>query len=145
MQRHPSGEQYRVAHGDQQATIVEVGGGVREYSQAGRPILEPFDAASMCDGAHGTPLIPWPNRLADGRYRFDGRDHQVALTEPAKANAIHGFLRWRPWRGGPGGGASHDADRVVMATTLFPLAGYPFLLDVTVDYHLTDEGLVVTT
>jgi len=94
----------------------------------------------MCDGAHGTPLIPWPNRLADGRYRFDGRDYQVALTEPAKGNAIHGFLRWRPW-----GATRHEADRVVMATTLFPCTGYPFLLDVSVDYRLGEDGLTATT
>jgi aldose 1-epimerase len=140
MHRVPSGEQYRIAHGDQQATIVEVGGGVREYARAGRPVLDPYDAASMCDGAHGTPLIPWPNRLADGAYRFDGRDYQVALTEPGKRNAIHGFLRWRPWRA-----VRHEADRVVMAATLFPQTGYPFLLDVEADYHLTADGLVVTT
>jgi len=138
--RAPSGEQYGIAHGDQRATIVEVGGGVREYSQGRRPVLDPYEAASMCDGAHGTPLIPWPNRLADGRYRFDGRDYQVALTEPAKHNAIHGFLRWRSWRA-----IRHDPDRVVMATTLFPQTGYPFLLDVAVDYRLTGDGLVVTT
>jgi len=64
----------------------------------------------------------------------------VALTEPGKGNAIHGFLRWRSWRA-----TLHEADRVVMATTLFPHTGYPFLLDVAVDYHLTGGGLVVTT
>ena len=51
----------------------------------------------LCDGAHGAPLIPWPNRLADGRYSFDGADHQLALTEPERHNAIHGLMRWRPW------------------------------------------------
>ncbi|MFN2591910.1 MAG: aldose 1-epimerase family protein [Candidatus Dormibacteria bacterium] len=140
MDRLPSGEQYRIVHGDQQATIVEVGGGVREYTQGGRPVLDPYDATSMCDGAHGTPLIPWPNRLADGRYRFDGRDYQVALTEPAKHTAIHGFLRWAPWTA-----IRHDRDAVVMAATVFPQTGYPFLLDVAVEYHLTGECLVVTT
>jgi aldose 1-epimerase len=140
MQRAPSGEQYHISHGDQQATVVEVGGGLREYRRGDRAVLDPYDLTSMCDGAHGTPLIPWPNRLADGRYRFDGHDYQVALTEPSKRNAIHGFLRWRPWRA-----ARNDADRVVMATTLFPLTGYPFCLDVSVEYQLSDEGLGVTT
>jgi aldose 1-epimerase len=41
--------------------------------------------------------VPWPNRLADGRYRFDDVDYQVAITEPEKGNAIHGLLRWRCW------------------------------------------------
>jgi hypothetical protein len=32
-----------------------------------------------------------------------------------------------------------------MGTRLYPLTGYPFLLDVAVDYVLDDEGLTVTT
>jgi hypothetical protein len=52
--------------------VVEVGGGIRWYTDRGRPVLDPYPLGAMCDGAHGTPLIPWPNRLADGRYRFDG-------------------------------------------------------------------------
>ena len=91
----PSGKQYEIRFGDQRATIVEVGGGVRAYAVAGRPVLDPYPEEAMCDGAHGAPLIPWPNRLGDGRYRFDGVDYQVALSEPGKCNAIHGFLRWR--------------------------------------------------
>lgn len=46
--------------------IVEVGGGVREYEVAGRPVLDSYPAGEMCDGAHGAVLVPWPNRLADG-------------------------------------------------------------------------------
>ncbi len=136
----PSGEQFEIAHGGQRATIVEVGGGVREYSVEGRPVLDPYPPSAMCDGAHGAPLIPWPNRLGDGRYSFDGVDYQVALTEPEKGNAIHGFLRWRSWQA-----REREAGRVVMGTTLRPLEGYPFALDVTVTYELGDAGLTVTT
>jgi aldose 1-epimerase len=95
MTEPPSGGQFALAAGDQRATIVEVGGGVRAYQVAGRPVLQPYQAGAMRDAAHGTPLMPWPNRLADGRYNFEGTDHQLALTEPAKHNAIHGLLRWR--------------------------------------------------
>ncbi len=136
----PSGQQYVIRHGDQQATVVEVGGSIREYADGGVPVLDPYAESAMCDGAHGTPLIPWPNRLADGRYSFDGVDYQVALTEPAKANAIHGFLRWQPYRA-----IRQDDDEVVMAASVFPQTGYPFRLEVSVSYALTDEGLLVTT
>lgn len=67
----------------------------------------------MRDDAHGTVLVPWPNRFGDGRYRFDGVDYQVTLTEPGKDNAIHGFLGWRSWRP-----AERTPSRVVMATML---------------------------
>lgn len=35
---------------------------------------------AMADGAQGAALIPWPNRLRDGKYHFDGTDYQLALT-----------------------------------------------------------------
>ncbi len=136
----PSGEQFELAQGEQRATIVEVGGGVREFRVGQRDVLQPYAREAMCDGAHGAPLIPWPNRLADGRYSFDGVQHQVALTEPEKHNAIHGFLRWRPWVA-----SEHDAERVVMTARLLPLAGYPFALEVRVTYTLADDGLTVST
>jgi aldose 1-epimerase len=136
----PSGEQFEITNGEQRASIVEVGGGIREYSVAGRNVLDPYPLEAICDGAHGTPLIPWPNRLADGRYSFDGVDYQVALTEPTKHNAIHGFLRWRAWQA-----TEQAADRIVMGTRLYPLDGYPFTLDISVAYELTDAGLTVSS
>jgi len=136
----PSGEQFEIRAGGHRATIVEVGGGVREYEVEGRAVLDPYPADQMCDGAHGAPLIPWPNRLGDGRYVFDGIEYQVPLTEPEKLNAIHGFLLWRRWDA-----LERDVDRVVMGTRLYPLAGYPFSLDVHVEYQLGHEGLTVTT
>jgi len=36
-------------------------------------------------------------------------------------------------------------DRVVMGARLFPLQGYPFLLEVSVEYALGPGGLTVTT
>ncbi|HEY4378663.1 MAG TPA: aldose 1-epimerase family protein, partial [Acidimicrobiales bacterium] len=135
----PSGEQFGISWGDQSATIVEVGGGIRRYAVGDRDVLQPYPAEAMADGAHGAPLIPWPNRLEDGRYAFDGVDLQVALSEPDKANAIHGLLRWRSWRAG-----EHRADRVVLSTRLHPSAGYPFTLDISMAYALGPEGLEVT-
>jgi aldose 1-epimerase len=136
----PSGQQFELSVDDQHVTIVEVGGGIRSYRFGDRDGLQPYAMDQMCDGAHGAPLIPWPNRLGDGRYRVNGTDYQVSLTEPDKHNAIHGFLRWRPWQP-----IEREADRIVMAATLFPLPGYPFALDVRIDYRLTDDGLTVTT
>ncbi len=136
----PSGEQFEIRHGDQRATIVEVGGSVREYVVGDRPVLDPYSLDAICDGEHGTPLIPWPNRLADGTYRFDDTDYAVPLTEPEKRNAIHGFLTWRSWQP-----VEHGTTRVVMGTRLRPLTGYPFTLDLEVAYELGEGGLVVST
>ncbi|MDN5865268.1 MAG: hypothetical protein L0I62_08645, partial [Gammaproteobacteria bacterium] len=94
----PSGTQWEIKHGSARATVVEVGGGIREYVRDGIDVLDPFPLDAMCDGAHNMPLVPWPNRISRGRYRFDDNDYQVALTEPAQNNAIHGLGRWSNWR-----------------------------------------------
>lgn len=136
----PSGEQFEISFGGQRATIVEVGGGIRQYEVEGRAVLDPYPESDLCDGAHGAPLIPWPNRLADGRYTFDRVRYQVPLTEPEKDNAIHGFLMWRPWRA-----VEQEPERVVMAAALHPLKGYPFGLELRIAYELSGSGLTVTT
>jgi aldose 1-epimerase len=136
----PSGQQFEISYGQQRATIVEVGGGVREYIDSDRDVLQPYAVDAICDAAHGAPLIPWPNRLADGRYGFEGTDYQLALTEPEKHNAIHGLLRWRNWSL-----IDRSADRVVVGTRLHPLAGWPFSLDVSLTYSLGEDGLCVET
>jgi aldose 1-epimerase len=136
----PSGEQFEIVLGEQRVAIVEVGGGIREYFVGERPVLDPYPVLKMCDGGHGAPLIPWPNRLGDGRYRFDAVDYQLALSEPAKHNAIHGLLRWRPWQA-----MAREPSCLVVGTRLHPQTGYPFTLEVRIEYALDEDGLSVRT
>ncbi|MFG1791066.1 aldose 1-epimerase family protein [Nocardia sp. NPDC049149] len=136
----PSGQQFSIAHGALRAVVVEVGGGIREFRVGERDVLEPYAVGAMSDGGRGAALIPWPNRLADGTYRFDGVEHQLPVTEPAQHTAIHGLLRWRPWRA-----TDLRQDEVTMRTTLHPRKGFPFYLDIAIRYALSDAGLTVTT
>jgi aldose 1-epimerase len=47
----------------------------------------------------GIPILfPFPNRIRDGRFTWDGKEYQLPLNDPAKKNAIHGFACRRPWR-----------------------------------------------
>jgi aldose 1-epimerase len=133
-----SGRQVEVAHGEQHATIVEVGGGLRAYRVGDRDVIDGYRVDSMCSGARGQVLMPWPNRIRDGAYELDGTRHQLALSEPAARNAIHGLVRWATWTV-----AHHGPDRVVMAHHLHPQPGYPFMLDLEVGYALDADGLSV--
>ncbi|MDQ6946363.1 MAG: aldose 1-epimerase family protein [Actinomycetota bacterium] len=129
-----------LVHGDQTATVVEVGGALRAYAAGGRPLLDGYGIDERCTGARGQTLIPWPNRLRDGSYRFGAEDHQLPLSEPAKHNAIHGLVRWANWSV-----AERSEDVVTMTHTLHPRAGWPFLLDLRIEYRLGPEGLAVGT
>src|SRR5262249_30914205 len=136
----PSGEQIEIAAGDQQAVIVEVGGGLRSYSAGGRELSDGYKADEMSSSGRGQVLIPWPNRLQDGLYEFDGRRHQLPLSEPEHGNAIHGLVRWAAWTA-----AKREPHRVLMEYVLYPQPGYPFSLGISIEYALSDVGLQVHT
>ena len=136
----PSGRQYAIEHGSQRAVIVEVGGGLRTYAVGEVDLIDGYREDEISTVARGAPLLPWPNRLQDGRYDFGGVTHQTALTEPSKQNAIHGLTRWLNWNA-----AEHEGDRVLMTLLLHPQEGYPFTLSLAIEYRLSDQGLSVTT
>jgi aldose 1-epimerase len=129
-----------LAHGDQLAVVVEVGAALRRYAVGGLELLDGYGAEEMATSGRGQLLVPWPNRIEDGRYELDGRTHQLALTEPTAANAIHGLARWVAWSV-----AEREPERVLLEHVLRPQPGYPFTLALSIEYALTEAGLRVMT
>lgn len=134
----PSGRQVELVRDAQRATVVEVGGGLRDYRVFGAAVLDGYGPEEMCHAGRGQILIPWPNRLADGSYDLDGEHHHLPLTEPGAHNAIHGLVRFSSWTV-----AEQGPSHVVMAHRLHPQPGYPFMVDLRVEYSLDDGGLAV--
>src|SRR5256886_16955101 len=94
----PSGTQYPIRSGDQAGVVVEVGGGLRAYTVADLPIVDGYGDEALAPAGAGQVLAPWPNRIRDGRYPWHGETYELALSEPPHHNAIHGLVRWLPWR-----------------------------------------------
>jgi aldose 1-epimerase len=136
----PSGKQITIVANDQQAVVVEVGGGLRSYSIGGRELLDGYGADEMSSSGRGQVLIPWPNRLQDGSYEFNGASYQLPLNEPERRNAIHGLVRWSAWSA-----TEREPHRVVMEHILYPQPGYPFFLGISIEYALSNNGLQVRT
>jgi aldose 1-epimerase len=134
----PSGEQIEIVSGELRATVVEVGGGLRSLTAGDRPILDGYGPDEMSTSGRGQLLLPWPNRLEGGSYEFDGRRHQLPLTEASSANAIHGLVRWSAWSV-----AAREPGRVVVEHALHPQPGYPFSLSLAVEYAVSAAGLAV--
>jgi aldose 1-epimerase len=134
----PTGAQHEIGHGDQRAVVVQVGGGLRSYDVAGRAVVDGYGPDARPDGGRGQLLAPWPNRIRDGRYNWAGTDQQLALSEAAHHNAIHGLVRWAEWSV-----LDRSDSGVMVGTRVWPQPGYPFRLGVTATYELTDDGLAV--
>lgn len=135
----PSGVQHEITRGNQRAVVTEVGAALRVYAVGGRDVVTPFAESQVAPAFHGAVLLPWPNRLRDGRYEFEGTTYELPLSEPGRRTALHGLACWQRWAL-----VERNASQVDLRLDLVPIPGYPFPLRSTITYELTDAGLDVT-
>jgi aldose 1-epimerase len=131
-----SGTQWTLVWDDHEAVIVEVGGGLRGYRTARGDIVDGYAATEVCPASAGQLLAPWPNRIRDGRFTFDGQSHQLPLTEPSAHNAIHGLVCWNRWRA-----VEVAGNRLVLEHDLVPQPGYPWPLSLRTTWSVGPDGL----
>jgi aldose 1-epimerase len=135
-----TGAQYEIQAGGYRATVTELGGGLRKLSHDGAPLITEYGIDEVPPGGAGQLLLPWPNRIDAGKYEFGGSNFQLELSEAARGNAIHGLTRWSGWRP-----AAHIADEVTLTSLLLGRPGYPFCLELAVNYRLDPaDGLRVS-
>lgn len=135
----PSGDQFEISGGGYRAVVTESGGALRVLEHEGVPLVDGFADDEIAPGGRGQLLMPWPNRIRDGAYTFEGRDLQLPLTEPSLRNASHGLARWAAWSV-----EEHTAHSVALTYRLMAQTGYPWTLDLRVVYDLSADGLTVT-
>lgn len=134
----PTGNQYEISSGDQHAAITEVGATLRTFSVGGRDVVRGFGADEVVSGGRGQQLLPWPNRIRDGRYTFNGVEQQLSLSEPDRHNAIHGLVRHVPWVL-----VEHTTDSVTQQVTVYPRSGWPGTVEATIRHSVSEAGLLV--
>ncbi|MFT4214736.1 MAG: aldose 1-epimerase family protein [Microbacterium sp.] len=140
----PTGQQFALSSTDGRvtATIAQVGAALRALTVDGVDLVPPYPAGIPTPSASGIVLVPWPNRVRDGRWMQRGVTRQLAVSEPTFGNASHGLLRYAPYA--VDGIRPPATDAVALAARIYPQTGYPFLLDTRVTYALEADGLAVT-
>lgn len=134
----PTGRRFSIRTGGVAAEITEVGAALRSLQIGGVHIVPGYPEGMPMPAAAGLVMAPWPNRVRDGVWRQRGREHRLALTEPALGNASHGLLRFTAYRV-----LSRRADRVTLGAVIYPQTGYPFHVVSSVRYRVTVDGLEV--
>jgi galactose mutarotase-like enzyme len=135
----PSGEQHELVLDDQRAVVTEIGAGLRAYSVGGVDVVDGFDVTEPASAGRGQVLAPWPNRLEDGRYTFDGREGVAEINEAERNNAIHGLVRELPWA------LRERSDAAVrLSARLEAQPAYPWTIDLSLEYRLGADGLTVS-
>ena len=137
--RAPTGTQFSLSLGDSSATITEVAAGLRGLVLNGVEVVHEYPEHSLPPMGQGIVLVPWPNRIKNGTWTLDGVEQQLDITEPSTGNATHGLLRNTAYRV-----AERGDSYVTLQAGVYPQHGYPFSVDTSVSYELTDAGLTVT-
>jgi aldose 1-epimerase len=131
-----SGTQWIIEAEGHRAVLAEVGGVLRNYATGDRDILDGFGTDELAPACAGQVLAPWPNRIRDGHYTFEGTAYQLSLTEPEKHNAIHGLCNWVRWRP-----AEQAPGAVTLEYHLPPQIGYPWSLALRTRWSVSADGL----
>ena len=120
--------------------VPEIGGAIVDFSvkkaEQWIPIMRPGEMPlSKSSNASCFVLIPYSNRLRDGRFSFQGKDYQL---RDAEKHAIHGDVRDRSLQV-----VEHTENRIVMAfnSTEVPDINFPFPFSTTLTYSLEGSTL----
>lgn len=131
----------RLSAGDLVLEVApEVGGAIARFgldlSQGYRPLMRPAP-----DGLHDAldaacfPLVPFCNRVRDGRFSFAGKQVQLAPNLPPQKHPLHG-QGWRsPWA--VAGEGEHEAELVYR----HPPGEWPWAYEARQRFELDADGL----
>ncbi len=102
-------------------------------------VVQGFDTNQENLKSAGDILIPWPNRIKDGKWTLEGKELQLKVNETERNNAIHGLIR----------DLKHivvvrKESYVVLRARIVSSTGYPFTLEVETKYELELNELKIS-
>ncbi|MEM7085274.1 MAG: hypothetical protein AAF489_03780 [Bacteroidota bacterium] len=118
-----------------------LGGSVQELTVHGIPIIKSIslDDAGLEKYKTTYPsavLFPFPNRVAQGKYSFNGEQFQLSINEPGYNNAIHGLISNKSFTVD-----QIDNQSISLRYTHHSSHGFPFPYQFIIVYSFSDTGL----
>lgn len=134
-----TGNQYTITHGEYQATITQLGATLRQLTWRGIDVVVPLEADDIVSCCHGQILIPFPNRIAQGKYTFENVTYELPIDEHERQTAIHGYGYRCFWEL-----VSLSNSSVTLAWRPPNMKGYPFNIITLATWSLQDDGLFLS-
>jgi len=124
----------------------ELGGAIASWRHGSDEILHPVSDPNLIAQHEipvaGYPLVPFSNRIGNGRFSFDGQSYKLDENFRGEPHTIHGNGWERAWHVEAQEGArvrlslAHEPPRD-------PASQWPFRYRAELDYALREDGLVV--
>lgn len=134
----PTGIQIHLQRGAVAAQIAQVGASLRGLAVGGVDLISRYPENIPTPSCSGVVLAPWPNRVRDGVWDDDGTTQRLSISEPKLHNASHGLLRFTAYE------IEQTDAAATLRATIHPQTGFPYEIETTVAYALTDAGIEVT-
>jgi aldose 1-epimerase len=116
----------------------DAGGGIACFRWQGVDVMRPADAEALATRnpleLASFPLVPWSNRIAQGRFSWEGREIRLPLNFGDHPHVIHGHGWQRPW--------TVEAQEAASATLSFDHAAaeWPWSYRAEQRFELVDDG-----
>ncbi len=132
-----------MSHGADRCDIVPaLGGGIGGWTVAGQSMMRSAGAASLAAadpfGLASFPLVPYSNRIGNGRFEWDGQLVSLARNFFPEPHSIHGVGFQRPWSV-----QSRTADTAVLDLVYRPGSGWPWPFHAQQRISLDDGMLTI--
>jgi aldose 1-epimerase len=117
--------------------LPELGGAIGSLRHAGHDVLRPTpaDARGPLETAC-FPLVPYANRIAGGRFVFDGQDYHLPRNADGQAHPLHGVGWQRAWEV-----AAVDARSVTLRHEHPGDGDWPWAYAAEQEFRLAQDGL----
>lgn len=121
----------------------DCGGSIARFAVEGKgDVLRPASAEALASGKGNNtacyPLVPYSNRIAEGRLRFDGEEVMLAPNWPGQRHPMHGDGWSHPWQV-----THHDETLVELTYQHDGSDGWPFRYRAQQTFRLGDDSLAI--
>lgn len=124
-----------------------IGGSILSLKRAAQPILRPTSREALASGSVRRtacyPLVPYANRIAQGRFRWQGVEYELPENFPGSAHPLHGVGWHRVWQV-----VRADAHSCRLKLEYRPsrdvASDWPFAFDMEQEISLRASGLTIS-
>jgi len=131
--------------GDQRLALNQVGGGIISYKSGDKDLIMSYeDCEEDNEGMMGDVLFPFPGRVKDSKYEFNGKSYELDGAFKKDGHSIHGFVTDKEWA------VEETTDNSVrlsykITKKEYEKNGYPFSVKIEIVYSLDEKGMKVET
>lgn len=141
-------EEIQLFHIDKKLSISilpQLGGMLNTYALNGKNVIDGISLnksgiKQYLAAYHSAFLCPFPNRIADGKFQFEGKLHQLKCNETANNSALHGFIADKIFSIKNIDTNEQEAIIVLLYIYKGDLAGFPYPFEVELEYKLELSG-----